>query len=496
MKDKDVLSALKYLSRVKREFMLSEIIGRVKSEVSLNEVYDIVMPRSFDLNIKLAKSGNDYKATVIAPKKRLELKNEEIKKIEASLKSFKVPDDLERLIEGFISKKVNKKWDDPVILDRIRSAIKSQKADYWKEGAQKRISYEKGYDILGYLAYQFPVYFAQFQHIFYGMAIDGLLKTRMKILDVGSGPGVVPLSIVDIYKKLDGMDAKIFALELYDENIEAYMSLVPAYASAMQNIEAEKPFKADLTKIDIEKIPDNFDLIIFSNVLNELAGLDIGQRADIVISLSKKLSPDGNIMIIEPADKVNSIEFRKLSIELKNKGLGIYSPCAFIWCTGCNPENCWSFEQKDDIKPTVLMKKLADCEEPYRYMNTDIKYSYAILRKDDLTRVRYRVPPKARFARLSKLGDHVGKRINIVASLMSGDLGDKKYSLFKVCDGTSRKPVYVVLQKHNITPDNEHILKAKYGEVLEMSNVLVRYNKENDAYNVLISNSSVVSPLE
>jgi hypothetical protein len=99
-------------------------------------------------------------------------------------------------------------------------------------------------------------------------------------------------------------------------------------------------------------------------------------------------------------------------------------------------------------------------------INTDIKYSYFIVRKDGLTKECYKVPPKAKFARFSKMGTHKDKRINVVCSLMSADLGDEQYSLYKICDGTSRKAVYAVLPWHNVTEDNSLIKRAKYGEVL------------------------------
>jgi hypothetical protein len=138
------------------------------------------------------------------------------------------------------------------------------------------------------------------------------------------------------------------------------------------------------------------------------------------------------------------------------------------------------------------MRKLAECGESYRYINTDIKYSYSILRKDGLSKECYRVPSKAKFARFSKMGMHKDKRINVVCSLMSGDLGDEKYSLYKVCDGTSRKAIYAVLPRHNVTENNSLIKRANYGEILELHNVLVNYNKDKDSYNLLLTKGSTV----
>jgi len=493
MSDREVISAVKYVSRMKPEFMLSEIRDYIKGELTVAQLYDIIRPMAFDLGLRLEPAAGDYKVIRLAPARPMALNEEGRKAQEAFLSSPKLPEKLEKLIERYIEKKTGKPWNDPAVLDRIRKAIVAQKAGYWKEGPKRKISYEKGYDILGYLAYQFPVYFVQSEHILYELAMDGLLKDRMKVLDAGTGPGTVPLAMADFYSRTGCGEAVIYSVEKSDENIEAFMALVPGYAEG-SGVMAEKPIKADLLSLKPDELHDGLDLIIFSSVLNEL-GVDVERRAGIVKSIAGKLASDGNIVIVEPADKVNSTEMRKLVVRLMDKGMGVYSPCSFIWCARCHPESCWTFEEKEDIKPPRLMQKVAG-EEPYRFMNTDIKYSYAILRNDDLSREKYRVPEKAKFARLSKLKAHLNKHINVVTAVMSGDLGDKKDHVFKVCDGTSIKPVYAVLPFFHESPNNEALLKAKYGQAVEIYGVLVRYNKEYDAYNLLVTRNTTIKSVK
>lgn len=138
------------------------------------------------------------------------------------------------------------------------------------------------------------------------------------------------------------------------------------------------------------------------------------------------------------------------------------------------------------------MEKLAECDEPYRYINTDIKYSYAILRKDKLSKQMFLFPSKAKFARMSQMEMHDKKRINVLCSLMSGDLGDDKYKLYRICDGTSRKAIYAVLPSHNLMEENEAITKAGYGSIIKIFNVLVKYNEVNDSYNLLIGKGTTI----
>ncbi|BAI62088.1 conserved hypothetical protein [Methanocella paludicola SANAE] len=489
MSSKEIVSAVKYVSRMKPEFMLSEICGYVKGDVSVADVYDALRPLAYDLGIRLEPAGNDYRAVRLPPAKPLALDEKERSAQDGFLASPIVPEKLEKLMERYVEKKTGKAWHDPAVVEKLRKAIAEQKADYWKEGRKRRITYETGYSILGYLAYQFPVYFAQSEHIIYGLASDGLLKDRMKVMDAGTGPGTVPLALIDFYRRIGRGEAVIYSLEKYDENVEAFNYLVPAYAEGT-GVKVEKPLRADLLSLKADDLPDDIDLMFFSNVLNELGG-DIERKAEIVRAMAGRLAIDGNIVIVEPADKVNSTEMRKLVIALMNKGLGVYSPCSFIWCVRCHPESCWTFQEREDIKPTRLMQKVAE-EEPFRFINTDIKYSYAVLRHDKLSREKYRVPEKAKFARLSKMKDHVKKHINVVAAVMSGDLGDKADHVYKLCDGTAAKPVYAILPDYHTSPENEALKTAKYGQIVEIYGVLVRYNKEYDAFNLLVNRNTKV----
>ena len=198
------------------------------------------------------------------------------------------------------------------------------------------------------------------------LARDGLLKKSMTILDVGTGPGVVPLATADFYSRLDDARATIWSLEKSEEHIEAFTSLRNAFVPRGGRVSVKPPVKTDITAIDRTALPDKFDLIIFSNVLNELVDATKDVRADIVAQLSERLAPDGSILIVEPADEENATRMRSLTIALLKKGLSIFGPCSFIWGSTCTAPRCWSFETAPAIRLTRLMETLAHCEDSYR----------------------------------------------------------------------------------------------------------------------------------
>ena len=412
---------------------------------------------------------------------------EEVKCLTAFLKIRSVPE-LDKLTIHYIEKVTGKSWNDEAVLEKIRNAIIVQKESYWKDGPKKSIAYKGAYSVLGYMAYQMPGYVIEFSEFFANMVTSGLIRKHVRILDIGAGPGTVSIGVARVLSCLDGMTADITALERFDTHIEAYMTVVPAFLkNAGDKVTTGKPLAKDITL----EIPDGeFDMIVCSNVINELTNLDQEKKAELIMNLSKHLASDGNLVLIEPADLTNATMLRDLSRDVKKRGLTIYAPCNDIRGVYCAVSPCWTFQPYEDIKPTTLMFTLGGEEEKFRFVNTDVKFSYAILRTDGHRKCGYKIPGEAKRARLSQLKKHLEKRIHITVSVMSADIGDAKNYLFLVCDGTGTTPTYVALPAFHRTSDHEALLTASYGSVVAIDSVLVRFNKEQNAYNLLMGRES------
>jgi hypothetical protein len=307
---------------------------------------------------------------------------------------------------------------------------------------------------------------------------------------------VVPLAVADFWSRLEGAKAEVWSVERSEEHIEAFLYLRDRFVPKGGKVSIKPPVMADITTSDPVKIPRQADLVVFSNVLNELGATSPELRADLVMRYAETCAPDGTILIIEPAEEAVSTQLRVLSLALKKRGLTIHSPCSFIWGTNCTPDRCWSFVTAPCIRPTNLMETLAACDEPFRYVNTDIKYSYVVLRKDRKLRKPYRVPAGSRVLRISQVHRHVDKRVNLIAAKMSENLGDAKNRMYRLCDGTADRPVFAVIPTYHITTENNAIVSAPYGTILELQGVLVRHNPKHNAYNVLVNRNSRVGTPE
>jgi SAM-dependent methyltransferase len=496
MNENDLIRALKSVAETKPVFRLSEILPYPDEPVPVAELFAMLSPHLPALKLRAEQSGGDVIISRILPSQTYLLNPGESERLAKFFAMRSIPSLLQQGIEDYILKKSGKERDDPAILDRLRKAIVAQKDDYWKPVQKRLLRYTRAYTVLGYLAYHFPVYFLQTEHLLEMLARDGLLKKSMTILDIGTGPGVVPLAIADFWSRLDGAKADVYSVERSEEHIEAFLYLRDQFVPKGGKVSVKPPVKADITTPGLIRIPPQVDLLVFSNVLNELNDRPPAERADLVMQYAERLAPDGTILIVEPAEEAVSTQLRLLTLALKKRGLTVHSPCSFIWGTNCTPDRCWSFATKRNILPTRLMGNLAECSEPFRYINIDIKYSSAVLRKDTLTRHCYRVPPGSRVLRLSQIRRHVDKRINLIAAKMSENLGDAKNLMFRICDGTADTPVFAVVPAFQVTPENERIVSAPYGAILMLRGVHVRYNPKHDAYNVLVSRQTIIDNAE
>ena len=485
MSRREILSVLNAMAREKPIFLASELKTRLGRNLKPGDLRRTLEPHLDTLGLRGEERGDDLLISRLPPAHPFILRPDTRRAGDEFLLHPSIPDRLQELIESYIAKKTGKNWDDPVVLDRIRAAIRAQKGEYWDQAGGRPISYGAGYRVLAYLAYQAPVSLVQFEHILHEMAADGLLKDRMRVLDIGSGPGTVPLAIIDTWCRLPPGEVRITALERETENLEAFRSLVPAFAARTPTVRIDEPIQEDLVSVDPCTLPREMDLIVFGSVLNELRKIPVGKKAEIVEKISRNLAGDGTIVIMEPADLENSLALRKLATELSGRGMTLYAPCTHLWSTACRPDRCWTFREGPPISPTRLMSRLASSGDGYRYLNTDIKFSYALLRKDHRTREAYRIPRGMKALRLSKLQGHLKHRVNVVVAKMSGNLGGRGNHVYKVCDGTPQKPVFAVIPDHHAFRGRA-LMEGRYGEIIFLENTLVRSNPAHDAFNLFV----------
>ncbi|MFA5295336.1 MAG: class I SAM-dependent methyltransferase [Methanoregulaceae archaeon] len=492
MNEEDLLKALEEYAGSRDQFSLREFRDWCCPGHDIKTLLVQLLPALSRKRLGWRGSGRDYHVFRIPPRKEIGTAPDN-----APAPAPWRPDltGLPEVIEEYIGYKTQKPWNDPVTLQRIRAAVMQQKGQYWKEGDSRRIGYRKGYAVIAYLAYHALVSCAQFQHAFMMLVRDGLIPAQARILDVGTGPGVVPLAIAACARRLSGFSAEIFSLERSDEFLEAYRFLLPRYLATEPAVTWYPPVQGDLRNAESLLLPSSLDLIVLQNVTNELVQESAIERAGRIRMFARLLVPGGCMVIIEPAELRNATALREMVQAAIGPDLQLHSPCTFLWGGTCGADRCWSFVEKPPVSPTRLMRALAGDHEGYRFLNTDIKFSYAVLVNDGRKRHQYTIPHGSHLIRLSALKTRLGRHVQVAGSLMSADLGEGKTHVFLFCDGTSRQPVYVVMPHFHLSAKNQILLSLPYGSIVGISDALVRFNQKHGAWNLFLTRRSRVTPI-
>ncbi len=427
-------------------------------------------------------------------KKENELKSKNqqksIKPVKYQKKLLKIPSRLERLIEKYIETKTGKSLDNPATLERIRQSILAQKAGYWDKNPHAK--YGRGYDVFAYLAYQAPGYIIQFHYIIHRLDKSGLLPVHLKVLDLGTGPAVVPLALTWFMKERKKGTLTVDAIEQSEEFIEAFKYLVPEFASDSP-IKMELVDHADIRTWNSQR-PEKYTMITCQNVLAELPGQSSSEKAELLLKYCSALSDDGFLILVEPAELRHSTELRILQKNLENAGLFLYGPCRYLHPGSCEPETCWSFAELSELKPPNLMKMLSEGQDGYRFLNTDIKFSFSILTKKPLAPALPESVLKGSIP-LRELEDYLGETVTITGAKMSMDIGNREFAIFLICDGSGGPKVYLIIPRSLKRDEIKPAKTAEYGEILKISEVRVRWNPKKGSYNLVAGSRTQVSAM-
>jgi SAM-dependent methyltransferase len=353
---------------------------------------------------------------------------------------------------------------------QLRSVISELKADYF-EGTS--VSYHED-AAFGYAIYHLPATYASLWYVIDELARSSLLPRQLRVLDVGAGVGGPALALYDF---------------LSDEALVDYHALEPSAAADLLESMLEETgpnFHTTIHRTTAEAFDPTgeFDLLCFVNVLNEL-----DRPVETVRRYGESLEEDGTIVVIEPADRETSIGLRQTERAVVDE-LTVFSPTIRLW-PGMEPESrCWSFDVKPDLMIPEFQRRLESSGDGTgEFVNVDVQFSYALLRRDGTRRIEY-VPDPDRFAKMAATDRHVTDRIDLVAIKLSHDLSDEGHPLFLIGDGSERVDHFAVLTKE--TSLNRGLEGANYGSLLVLQNVLVLWNDDEGAYNVIVDAETTV----
>jgi SAM-dependent methyltransferase len=352
--------------------------------------------------------------------------------------------------------------------ERLREVVRRTKEAYLRGSA---VEYDEE-TALGYAVYHLPDYYAAIQYLLDELGSQGLLPRTLRVLDVGAGTGGPALGLFDY---------------LGDDALVDYHAVEPSdAASVLAGMLSEAPRNVHTTvhRETAESFEPNgpYDLVLFANVLSEL-----DDPTAVVERYLDAVADDGTLAALAPADLETSTGLRDVERALDDRA-EMFSPTLRLWPGESPSDRGWSFAVRPDLEAPPVQHKLDDGSG--EFVNVDVQYSHFLLRPDGRRRLDVRADP-ARHAKMAEMDDHVTERVDLLAVKLSENLAEADANpLFKVSDGSEQVGNFAVLTKR--TALNRDLLAAEYGDVLVFEGALVLWNDDEEAYNLVVDDETVV----
>jgi ribosomal protein RSM22 (predicted rRNA methylase) len=213
-----------------------------------------------------------------------------------------------------------------------------------------------------------------------------LEREQLQVLDLGSGPGTAILGIRRFFARNgDRIRLECTAVDQVGENLKEAEVLFREQGGV-----AGVPAGLTTVRSGIEAIAEHsggpFDIIVLSNVLNELYIREedgVSKRTALVGRiLEHLLAPDGSCIIIEPALRETSRDLLMVRDGIVDAGFHVYSPCLVQGhCPALvNPKD-WCHEDRPWDPPDVIK----EIDSHIGLRKDSLKFSYVVLRKDGRT---------------------------------------------------------------------------------------------------------------
>ncbi len=414
-----------------------------------------------------------------------------------------LPQEIHQAVEELLVAEYGAGWPDGRSGDALRSAIREFKQRYL---TGEEVTYETE-TALGYAIYHLPAYFATVQYVFAELIADGLVPSHLRILDVGAGVGGPAL----------GLDRL-----LPEETLVDYHAVEPSAAVDVLKPLLERTdqnFHCSVHQQPIEEFePTNaFDIVLFANVLSELE-----TPAATLEAATEWITEDGTVVAIAPADRKTATRLRQLERDIEQRAdATVYAPTVRLWPGETPSSESWSFTRKPDLETPEMQARLdtgARARPPDQFetvensdatqtdgesegirttrkpgdgefVNVDIQYAYSLLRTDGTQSIEF-TPSERRFAAFRNTENHVTDRIDCVALKLSHNLAENGNPLYLLGDGSQAIDHFAVLTEPSAL--NEALERAAYGDLLSFENVLVLWNDDEGAYNLVVDGETFV----
>ena len=212
----------------------------------------------------------------------------------------------------------------------------------------------------------------------------GLLTgERLRVLDIGTGPGTSLLGVLAYFGQGEVQPTlECTAVDALLENLREAEALFAQHRGRYHGQASLRTLHCSAEALT-GRFREKFDLIILSNVLNEIFGGRedrIDRRIQLVEAILRELMEEtGSCVVIEPALRETSRELLMVRDGLLRTGLHVYAPCLVQTpCPALVHPKDWCHEDRPWNAPEVIH----EIDRRVGLRKDSLKFSYLVLRKD------------------------------------------------------------------------------------------------------------------
>lgn len=204
-------------------------------------------------------------------------------------------------------------------------------------------------------------------------------KDRLRVLDIGSGPGTALLGVLEFFSGRERRpQLELTAVDAVAENLDLCRDLVGRLGKGSGAACSLHTIRADAGQLPFPP-KQRYDLVILSNVLNELFAADgdrSARRVQFLAGLMNVLDDGGACIIIEPALRETSRGLLEVREGLIRLGIRPYAPCvASGACGALLQQRDWCHEDLP-WEPPELVREV---DRRIGLRKDSLKFSYLVL---------------------------------------------------------------------------------------------------------------------
>lgn len=290
------------------------------------------------------------------------------------------------LVERVYGLEAAEKYQTGRLPDRLLSQV-MRSVSHLSESFTGRDKFKQGYlkdhaKREAYLLYYLPSNILKSTFLLNELAAGNALPNdeRVRILDLGSGPGSATLGLV-VHPALRSSYLEITAVDMASAALEEFCWIL---SRVLQN----RPYSLKTTVANLEKgldVDGEFDLVVVSNLLNELY-----RRKAVEAKVSwlgeqvlRRVASNGSLLLIEPALKATTIDLMRVrDMLLERYQVNIYSPCPAqgVCPMLASTDRNWCHAEVGWRRPGLITQ----IDQSIGNRKHSLKFSYLIIRKDGL----------------------------------------------------------------------------------------------------------------